>query len=226
MNSKSAPKNPNRLVLSIVFCCTVALALIIFRILRSDSTRFVFMIWNLFLAITPLLFSWWLVERLKSHPWLAPKQILISLGWLLFLPNSFYLVTDFIHLRPTFEASLVFDTVLFASFALCGLILGFTSLFMVHNQIKKRLNPTRTSLIIGLILLACSFAIYLGRFTRWNSWDVLLKPAGLLFDVSDRVVNPIAHYETYETTFIFFLLLASTYWVIWEVASYLKTAQN
>ncbi len=226
MRSDPQPKNPNRLVFSIVVCCFVALALITFRVMHSDSTRFVFLIWNLFLAIIPLLFSWWLVERLKNHPWLAPKQILISLGWFLFLPNSFYLITDFIHLRPTYEASLVYDAVLFASFAICGLIFGFISLYMVHLELKKRLSPKETSLIVGSILLACSFAIYLGRFTRWNSWDVLLKPAGLLFDVSDRVVNPIAHYETYETTIIFFLLLASTYWVIWETASYLKSGKN
>lgn len=219
-------KSANRLVVSLVVMCLVAIFLLVFRILSSDSTRYLFLIWNLFLAVVPVLFAYWLVVRLKNHNWKNPKQLLITIAWFLFLPNSFYLVTDFIHLRETFEASLLYDAVMFTSFAVSGLILGFISVFLVHKEISRRFSPIKASSIIVGVLLACSFAIYLGRFTRWNTWDVLFKPAGLLFDVSDRVVNPIAHYETYATTLIFFVLLTSMYWVIWETVSYIKTTSK
>jgi uncharacterized membrane protein len=70
--------------------------------------------------------------------------------------------------------------------------------------------------LIGILFILVGFAVYLGRFTRWNSWDILLRPAGLIFDVSDRVVNPAAHLETYQTTVVLFSILFVLYWVIWE----------
>ncbi len=220
---KNQPKSPNRLVASLLGMSLVGILLLIIRIVSSDSTRYIYLIWNLFLAVVPALLAWWLIERLKKHRWSDPKQIIITIGWFLFLPNSFYLVTDFVHLRETFEASLVYDIVMFTSFAVSGLIFGYSSVFLVHKSLTKRINTKKSWQIVGLVFFVCSFAIYLGRYTRWNTWDVLLKPAGLLFDVSDRVVNPIAHSQTYETTLIFFILLTSIYWVIWESARYLKS---
>ena len=219
---KQTTKTPQRLIASLVAMSLIGVGLLIIRVVGSDSTRYIFMIWNLLLAFIAPLLAWWLIERLKKHRWSQPKQLLITTAWLLFLPNSFYVLTDFVHLRETFEASLVYDIVMFTSFAISGLILGYLSLFLVHEALIKRLGQKTAWQIISLVLFICSFAIYLGRFTRWNTWDVLLKPAGLLFDISDRVVNPIAHAETYQTTLILFVLLTSVYWVIWEAVSYIR----
>ena len=219
---KESKKSTDRLIASLSVLCFTPVFLLLLRVSSSDSSRYLFMIWNLLLAIIPVFLAWWLVERLKKHRWSHPKQLLLTSGWLLFLPNSFYLVTDFIHLRQTFEASLLFDVVLFTSFAVSGLIIGYISLFLVHNELSKRLLQKQAWVIVGLIFLASSFAIYLGRFSRWNTWDILLKPTGLLFDVSDRFLNPYMHHQTYETTLIFFVLLLPVYWVIWESIHYLK----
>lgn len=220
---KKPSKSPHRLVASLVVMSLTGVLLLFIRIASSDSTRYSFLIWNLFLAVIAPLLAWWLVDRLKKQRWLQPKQILLTIAWLLFLPNSFYLLTDFVHLRETFEASLLYDIVMISSFAISGLIFGYLSIFLVHKALIKRLGQKTSWQIISLVFIACSFAIYLGRFTRWNTWDILLKPAGLLFDVSDRVVNPIAHAETYQITLIFFVLLTSIYWVVWEVVRYTKT---
>ena len=219
---KESKKSTDRLIASLSVLCFTPVFLLLLRVSSSDSSRYLFMIWNLLLAIIPVFLAWWLVERLKKHRWSHSKQLLLTAGWLLFLPNSFYLVTDFIHLRQTFEASLLFDVVLFTSFAVSGLIIGYISLFLVHNELSKRLLQKQAWVIVGLIFLASSFAIYLGRFSRWNTWDILLKPTGLLFDVSDRFLNPDMHLQTYETTLIFFVLLFPVYWVIWESIHYLK----
>lgn len=219
---KESKKSTDRLIASLSVLCFTPVFLLLLRVSNSDSSRYLFMIWNLLLGIIPVFLAWWLVERLKKHRWSHSKQLLLTAGWLLFLPNSFYLVTDFIHLRQTFEASLLFDVVLFTSFAVSGLIIGYISLFLVHNELSKRLPRKQAWVIVGLIFLASSFAIYLGRFSRWNTWDILLKPTGLLFDVSDRFLNPYMHHQTYETTLIFFVLLFPVYWVIWESIHYLK----
>jgi len=66
-------------------------------------------------------------------------------------------------------------------------------------------------------LLLCSFAMYLGRIFRLNTWDVLINPAGLLFDVSDQFVNPAQHPQFLTTTLLFFALLIGIYAVLWQV---------
>jgi uncharacterized membrane protein len=144
----------------------------------------------------------------------------------LFLPNSFYLVTDFIHLRQTYEAGILYDITMLASFMLNGLILGSISLMLIHRELAKRLTTIQTSLLVGLIILGSSFAVYLGRFTRWNTWDVLLQPAGLLFDVSDRFVNPGDHPQTFTTTLLLFAFLSVFYFVIWEAINYASQAKE
>ncbi len=218
-------KLPYRLIFAIALACFFSVGLLLIRIFSSDSTRYIFLIWNLVLAITPLLLSVWLVSRIGQFGWLAWPQILLTIIWLSFLPNSFYLVSDFVHLRPNFEASLIYDIVMLMSFALNGLILGFMSLYLVHKELRKRLSFRGSYGLILLVLLACSFATYLGRYTRWNSWDLVLRPAGLLFDVSDRFINPGAHGVTYVSTLLFFGLLSTAYVVVYEAIRELKKSK-
>ncbi len=213
---------PIRLIAALTLSSSVSIGLLIIRVLASDSTRYIFLPWNLVLAAIPLLLSWWLVLRVSSKGWLTWQQVLLTIVWLSFLPNSFYLVSDFIHLRETYEVNLVFDVVMLMSFALNGLIFGFMSIYMVHRALLDRIRPRQAYILITLIILACSFAAYLGRYTRWNSWDIVLRPAGLLFDVSDRFINPGAHQQTYLTTLIFFALLMSTYIVVFEIARLIR----
>jgi uncharacterized membrane protein len=207
---------PYRFIAAIGFSCAVSLGLLAARVIDSDSARYIFLLWNLLLAVIPVPLGWWLVQRIRLFGWLHWQQILLTLLWLSFLPNSFYLVTDFIHLRETYEASLIFDVMLLASFMCNGFILGFLSVYMIHKELIRRMSELKAYGIVALILLACSFAAYLGRFTRWNTWDLLLRPAGLLFDVSDRIINPAAHTQTYVATVTLFLLLLGVYVVIWE----------
>lgn len=213
---KATPTPPYRFIASLAALSGVSVLLLLLRVAESSSMRYVFLLWNLFLALVPLLLAWWLVMRIREQGWLKWQQILLTLAWLGFLPNSFYIITDFVHLRQNYEASLIYDIALLMGFALSGMIFGLTSIYLVHRELVKRLAARQAWLIVSGVLLLSSFAMYLGRFTRWNTWDVLLRPAGLLFDVSDRFINPAAHTQTYQTTFVFFVVLMSLYWVVWE----------
>ncbi len=217
-----SPTQLYRFTAAIGLSCAVSVGLLAVRIEASESMRYSFLLWNLVLATLPALLAWWLVLRIDEHGWLRWQQILLTIVWLSFLPNSFYLITDFIHIRETYEASLIFDIVMMTSFVLNGLIFGFLGIYMVHQRLIKRFKAKWAISIIMLVILMCSFAAYLGRYTRWNSWDIVLRPAGLLFDVSDRFVNPAAHEQTYMTTLLFFGLLASVYLVVWEATQLLK----
>jgi uncharacterized membrane protein len=76
------------------------------------------------------------------------------------------------------------------------------------------------------VLLLCSFAIYLGRYLRWNSWDVLFNPAGLVFDVSEPFINPTSHPQVFTTTLMFFVLLASIYIVCYQLVALAREARD
>lgn len=210
-------QNPNRLVVALVVSNLFSALLLTSRIIFSDSTRYIFMYWNMLLAAIPALLGWWLVLRIKKYGWARPKQLILTAVWLAFLPNSFYLVTDFAHLRPGFEADILFDITMLASFMFNGLVLGFIGLFLVHIQLLQRMKSIHVAGVMLLVLLASSFAVYLGRFTRWNTWDLIFQPAGLLFDVSDRFINPGNHPQTFLITLVLFLFLATIYFVIYEV---------
>lgn len=176
-----------------------------------------YLIWNLFLAWIPLVLSCALVRLLKRQPWSSWPAISLTLAWFIFLPNSFYMVSDFIHLQDTPRTNVLFDSLMFSLFILNGLILGYTSLYLVQRELRKRLSWLQTAAIVASVLLSCSFAIYLGRDLRWNSWDVLLSPAGILFDISERIIRPFAHPQAFSVTLMFFAFLGGLYWVVWNL---------
>lgn len=169
-----------------------------------------FLIWNLFLAGIPFLLSLIIFYFYRSHPKKVGFFILAFL-WLLFFPNSLYIITDFIHLRPRNGVPLWFDLVLILSFAWDGLFLGFISLQIIHEIIAKAWNKVVGWVTALSVLFLSSFGIYLGRFLRWNSWDVLSDPNELLYDIVDRIVNPWIHPRTYGVTIMLFLFFSTSY---------------
>lgn len=202
---------------------TVSLLLLGARIFTSQSLRYSFLAWNLLLAWLPLGFAWWLHNYLKNYRLSHWSSIALFGLWLGFLPNSFYLITDFIHLHASGEVSVLYDAALLTSFAFNGLVLGMMSLYIVHVELLKRFKHSWVHFSMAAILLTCSFAVYLGRYLRWNTWDVLIRPAGILFDVSERFINPGAHPRAFNTTFVFFLLLGSMYLFTWRLIRSLRS---
>lgn len=197
------------------------------RIFHFHTTRFWFLNWNLFLAWLPLGFAALLYNYVQKKPWLSWPGLLLTVLWLGFLPNSFYIISDLVHLQVSQNATVLYDVAMISSFAFNGLALGFMSIYFVHLCLMKRVKPAAAHTIVAGVLLLCSFAIYLGRYLRWSTWDVLINPAGLLFDVSDRVLNPAAHEQTFETTIIFFVVLSSMYLLIWQITGAVReSAKN
>lgn len=211
-----------KLIVAVVLANLLSIGLLINRIIFSDSDRYAFLLWNAILAAVPAFLAYWLVCRVRKYGWLKPAQLLLGGLWLTFLPNSFYVITDLVHLRPNFEADIFYDIILLSSFWLNGLILGILSIVLVHLELNKRLSVVKSSAVIGTVILISSFAVYLGRFTRWNTWDLLLQPAGLLFDVSDRFVNPAQHPQTFQFTILLFLFFSVTYFIIWQAVNLVK----
>jgi len=182
--------------------------------ISNHSTEYGYLVSNLLIAWLPLALTLWLERILRIKLWSSWMALAVTVLWVGFLPNSFYLISDYVHLGEVTRADIVFDVVMIGSFALNGLLLGYLSLFLVHGELRKRLSARTSGALVGVVLLISSFAIYVGRDLRWNTWDVILSPASLLFDISDRLINAGAHPQVLSTTVSFFILLSSIYVVI------------
>ncbi len=206
-----------RVVASLIGLTTVSMVLFLAGAAANHSLEFYYMPWNLFLAWLPLLVVVFLLRRLRRQSWSSWISLGLTLVWLLLVPNSFYMISDFVHLQDVVRHNLLYDVVMFTSFIFTAALLGFSSLYMVHVELRKRVSLRVSSVLITTIIFLCSFAIYLGRDLRWNSWDVLVNPAGILFDVSDHLIHPLAHGDMFTTTVSFFVLLSSLYLVGWQL---------
>lgn len=214
--------NPRRQFLaSLGAAMLVSLGLYVYGVVKYDMS-YSYLPWNLFLAAVPLIFAVRLVHVLRKKRWSAWEPLGWTLLWLVFLPNSFYMISDFIHLRGVARDEILYAAVQFTSFIYLGVLLGFCSLVLVHHELRRRLKAVAAAGWMGFTLLLCSFAIYIGRDLRWNSWDIIANPAGLLFDISDRLLRPDDYPAMIVTVISFFVLLASLYAVVWSGARMLR----
>lgn len=193
-----------RIVYAFVFSTAVATLIMAIGAVKAHNGYFWFLLFNLMLAYVAPLLAWWLVFRLRTTPWLSITNILLTLLWLGFLPNSFYMITDLIHAQTAIGVDLLYNIVIIMLFSFNACAAGFISLYLIYWALLKRFYYRYAHLIIAIIILLCSFAIYLGRFLRWNSWNVITDPAGILFDVSDTIISPRTHPEVFATTASFF----------------------
>lgn len=212
----------NNIYKALAISSSVSLGLLFTRMVMFADLDYWYLAWNLFLGWVPMLFAILLVASLSKRLWLSWQCLLLTFLWLVFLPNSFYIATDFIHILEATPATLLYDIVLILSFTLNGFIMGYLSVIAVHDQLLKRIKTNYAHYLICFVFLLCSFAIYLGRYLRWNTWDIVLNPAGLLFDVSDRLINPLAYEQTFSTTVMFFVLISTFYYVTWQAYSELR----
>lgn len=174
------------------------------RMVYSGQYRFVFLIWNLFLAWLPFIISLSFNKINKAAVW---KQAMAFCIWLLFFPNALYIITDLIHLKATAKVPLWYDALILFAAALTGLIMAFVSLYKTEMFLLTHFRQRVVNVQVVFILLLGSFGVYLGRFLRWNSWDVVTNPVGLFYEIVHRFVFPFQHGRTWGITFILTVFL-------------------
>ncbi len=206
-------KKHNRLNLTLLLAIMSfsSFLLSLFRVYLTGSALFLFLNWNLFLAFIPWLFTTIIIIKPNLQ-----KNKLILFGllflWTLFFPNALYILTDLFHLRVSSLMPIWFDLVLILSFAWTGLLFGFMSLIDIEKLLLEYTNTRIITFISVFLLFVASFGIYIGRYLRWNSWDLIISPFSLLYDISDRIFNPFAHPGTWGMTILMGLLLNMFYW--------------
>lgn len=203
-------------IIALIISSLVSLGLFAYAAWRDHSFANSYLTWNLFLAWLPLLFALRLMHVLRRKLWSSWEALLTSFLWLVFLPNSFYMISDLIHLEQVPAANILYDTLMYTSFVFTGLILGFSSLYLIHLQLRRRFSTRGAAFWVAVTLLICSVAVYLGRDLRWNTWDIVVNPGGVLFDIADRVQHPAAYPHMLLLISAFFVLLASLYNLLWH----------
>ena len=202
-------RNPKLLLLGIV--SGLSISLWVLRALATQNSSYSFMVWNLVLSLLPLLVAKTLHEfdRITRFP-LLPRLAGLAL-WLLLVPNAYYMITDLMHIQNASQQTIWYDSLMLFSFAFTGLLSGTYSWYIIHKVVAGR----HGSVVGWLGVLASSglvaFGIYLGRYGRWNSWDILTNPLALGWGVWDSVHNPLARQLTVVFTFTILLVYVAFY---------------
>ncbi len=196
-----------RVFLLNLFACLWCCIVLNLRFHLAGHYYYDFMLWNLFLAAIPLGLS--LGLRQINRLVLALPLLAV---WLLFFPNAPYVLTDLIHLNEhNGNVPKWLDLLMLLSFAFVALWFGFQSLHIVqHWFVRKFSHATAWCVTLGSLALS-GFGVYLGRFDRWNSWDLLHRPASLLTRIASYILHPLAHTRTWGFTLGFGTLLIFAY---------------
>lgn len=180
---------------SIAVIAIPAIALTLIRPLLSNTDSYIYMNWNLFLGLLPLVFAGLYARniggKIGSFIWFVL--------WIGFLPNAPYMITDFIHIADVGPRSILWmDSIMLFAFAWVGMIAWLQSLFMMYQR-----NHIKT--FIPSISLLTAIGLYLGRYIRFNTWDILTRPNEIINTVLDVFLHPLNHEP--------FLLFITVFWV-------------
>lgn len=153
------------------------------RVAYSDTSRYIHMIWNLFLAWIPFVLAYLAYALSWKRPLLYFIIPIFAFLWLIFLPNAPYLITDLQHLGDGWgEAPVWYDVILLIWFSWTGLLLGIVSLYLMQEIVKNVFGKVSGWLFVLTVSVLSSIGVYLGRFLRFNSWDIWQNPIEVIRD--------------------------------------------
>jgi len=194
-------------VLALGFASSVSIAIVLARVISTGHIRYTFLVWNLFLAWLPLIFAMLAREQFqlaRGQDRLNWQFYGLAAAWLLFFPNAPYICTDLVHLNGRFFGPFWIDLTVILSCAFIGLLLGFVSLYLMHAVVREKYGRATGWSFVAIVAGLCSFGIFLGRFLRFNSWDVVAQPGRLYQGLSS-----VASGDTHPHQFAFMALFAT-----------------
>ncbi|MDQ0591674.1 putative membrane protein [Chryseobacterium ginsenosidimutans] len=199
------------ITLLLVFMTIFCFSLSIFRYYISETKVFFFLNWNLFLAGIPFLISSsLLILNIRSK-----FSLIIAITvWILFFPNFPYILTDLFHLKIRSSVPIWYDLVVILSYAWTGLFYGFISLRDIEELLSVYFRKSTISIITVSFLFLASFGVYLGRFLRWNSWDILSNSFGLFNNIVVRIIYQMEYTRTWGITILMGIMLNFMYFMI------------
>lgn len=188
--------------------CAICIALVAARVVYSENLRHVGLIWNLFLAWIPFIlasiahaFSW-------TRGWSYVVIPVVSIPWLFFFPNAPYMLTDLQDLVRAggVGAPLWYDVIIIVWCSWTGMLLGIVSLYLMQDIVLRTFGRATGWLFVFAISALSSFGMYIGRFVRLNSWDILQNPGEVTMTILGLVVDPSMRLAAFTLLYAFFFL--------------------
>jgi uncharacterized membrane protein len=185
----------------------ICVLLVAARIAYSDSGRYTSLVWNLFLAWIPFVLAY------LAHALSWKKTLLYfvlpatAFLWLIFFPNAPYILTDLQHLaKETSSAPVWYDVIVMVWFSWTGLLLGLVSLYLMHDIVHRTFGRWLGWSFVFFVSGLSSFGVYLGRFVRFNSWDLLGDPKEIVVTILGLAIDPTRRLVAFTILFAVFYL--------------------
>ncbi len=202
-------------ILALLFASGASLALVGWRVHWTHDPGYTGLAWNLFLAWLPLVFALIASEQNRRTPGQGWRVAVWVGVWILFFPNAPYIFTDLIHLTNRVQSLFWVDLVLILSCALTGFVLGFLSLYLIQGLVRERFGLVASWLLIPVVAVITGFGVYLGRFMRFNSWDILLRPRAILREIGNWATTPPSHSTGMVVPLLFAAFIFTTYLLLY-----------
>ena len=205
----------------ILISSAFSILLLMIRILTSHRLSYAFLAWNLLLAYLPLLIANWL----SRHEFVMRNKVTFILAisaWLLFMPNSFYILTDLFHLNSSDKHRPWFDLTLILSFAWNGILFGIISIWKMEMLLKRTKGLVASTLLIFTVMWLNAFGVYIGRFLRFNSWDIIFNPFPLLTEIGEMIMNPGDYKGAWTMSLCFACFMIILYYTIKKLTELLN----
>ena len=205
-----------RSMLASVFFSTL---MVLIRIFYTGTITFIFLEWNLFLAFVPYFIAQWLTGKpsVIKNKWLFGA---VFFAWLLFIPNAFYILTDLFHLPENNNTPLWFDLLLIFSFAWNGLMAGILSIRQMEKIVQIKWGAKHELIFLAPIMLLNALGIFIGRYLRYNSWDVITNPFRLMMDMFDLISHPFLYKNAWGMIIFYSIFITLIYITIKRISKF------
>jgi len=182
----------------------------------SGSFNYGFLIWNLFLAWIPFLIAYFTYTVTLNRKQIYVVVPIAAFLWLIFFPNAPYILTDFQHLAGSWrDVPVWYDVMLLIWFSFTGLLLGMVSLFLMQEVIRREFGRWVGWSFVAIVSFLTSAGVYVGRFLRWNSWDIFGNLNGMaeytLQSARDPSLQSIGFTSLFGAFFLFLYITLYTF---------------
>jgi uncharacterized membrane protein len=185
----------------------VCVVLVAARIQYSDTRRYTNLVWNLTLAWIPFVLAYFAYALSWKKRLLYFVLPIAAFLWLIFFPNAPYILTDLQHLaKQTTGAPLWYDVIVVVWFAWTGLLLGIVSLYLMHDIVLRTFGHVVGWAFVLIASGLSSFGVYLGRFVRFNSWDIINDPREIVVTILGLAIDPSRRLVAFTILFTVFYL--------------------
>ena len=209
----------------LIVSCGFSFLLLAARIFVTGYPTYLFLVWNLFLAFVPYAITQWAAVNthiLKNRG----KLIAMLFIWLLFIPNSFYILTDLFHLNTFDSAPKWFDLLLIFSFAWNGIVLGIVSIRKVEMILENSTGRNFSLLIVFIVMWLNALGIYIGRYLRFNSWDIVMQPFSLFKEMFQVLFHPLNNKMEWGMIGVYAVFMTVLYITIKKVGENFSQTQS